>query len=265
MDDTTIDLSLLQVASIYGLLCVPLFLAWFFRLGLLKSMAVAVLRMSVQLFLVGLYLKVLFDVNSAALSLLWMVAMLAVADFSIVSNAGLSLRRFLPLVFVGVSVTSLGVTLFFVSLVIRPEPFYDARYMIPIFGMILGNCMRGNVLAMERFYRGIRDREKEFVTRQMLGASLGEAAAPYMKLALSAAVGPQVATMATMGIVSLPGMMTGQVLGGSMPMAAIKYQVAIMISIFTVMVSGALLNILLSRRMAFDRYGMLRQDIFARQ
>jgi putative ABC transport system permease protein len=101
------------------------------------------------------------------------------------------------------------------------------------------------------------------MTYLMLGASLREAVRPYLRDAIKAAVNPSVATMATMGIVSLPGMMTGQILGGAMPTTAIKYQIGIMICIFTAMVVAALVNILLSLPVAFDDHQRLKEDIFA--
>jgi putative ABC transport system permease protein len=122
--------------------------------------------------------------------------------------------------------------------------------------------MRGNVIALERFYSGIRQNEKEFITYQMLGASLSEATRPYWRSAMRAAIAPSLSTMATIGIVSLPGMMTGQILGGSTPITAIKYQIAIMICIFSSMIISAACNILLTNRAAFNAYGMLKQDIF---
>ena len=126
-----------------------------------------------------------------------------------------------------------------------------------------GNCLRSNVLSLERFYSGIRKNENEFMTYLMLGATLREAVRPYLRDAIKAAVNPSIATMATMGIVSLPGMMTGQILGGAMPMTAIKYQIGIMICIFTAMVVAALVNILLSLPVAFDDHQRLKEDIFA--
>jgi len=258
----TVDLNWLQMAAIYSLALVPLFLIWRLRLGLLTQTLVAGVRMSVQLLLVGLYLNVLFEWENVWLNAAWMIVMITVANFSILKQSGLRRRRFMPITLAGTTVVSVGVTMFFVAVIIRPDPILGARYLIPIFGMVLGNCIRGNVLSLERFYHGIRQREKEYVTRLMLGANPSEATEPFMVESLRAALGPHLAVMATMGIVSLPGMMTGQILGGSAPLIAIKYQIAIMICIFTVMLAGSALNIYLSRKVAFDPCGTLRQDIF---
>ncbi|RKX33991.1 MAG: ABC transporter permease [Verrucomicrobia bacterium] len=218
--------------------------------------------MTVQLLFVGLYLKYLFQLNNPFVSLLWLAVMMVVANVSILNKAGLKRSLFFWRSLTGVVASTMLVSGWFILVAIRPDPVYDARYLIPIVGMVLGNCLRSNVLSLERFYSGIRKNENEFMTYLMLGATLREATRPYLRDAVKAAVNPSIATMATMGIVSLPGMMTGQILGGAMPITAIKYQIGIMICIFTAMTVAAFVNILLSLPVAFDDHQRLRQDIF---
>jgi putative ABC transport system permease protein len=258
------ELSPWMLVATYSMLLVPLALILHFRLGLVRETLIAIVRMSVQLTLVGLYLSVLFELNSIPLNLLWFVVMLAVANSAILRQAKLSPRRFFLITFFGVSFATAGVSSLFVLAILR-SPLGDARYLIPIFGMVLGNCMRSNVTSLERFYSTLRDREKEYATYLMLGATPIEASRPYFRAALRAAVAPHVSTMATMGVVSLPGMMTGQILGGSDPSTAIQYQLAIMICIFTAMMLTTSLNLLLSSRVAFDEYGVLRDDVFSKR
>lgn len=95
----------------------------------------------------------------------------------------------------------------------------------------------------------------------MLGASRGEAVQPFLREAVKAAINPTVAGMATMGLVSLPGMMTGQILGGADPWVAVKYQIAIMLCIFTSTALAALLNLRLSIHLAFNAFDGLREDL----
>jgi putative ABC transport system permease protein len=258
----TIDISLSGMLLMYALLAVPLAIFRFCGLRLGRETLASVLRMTVQLVLVGIYLKYIFELNRLWIIGLWITVMLLVANWNVLEKARLRRRPFFPFTLVGITAGTLAVTAYFVFLVLRPTPFYDARYLIPITGMILGNCLRGNVISLERFYSGIRKNQKEFVTYLMMGAALPEAVRPYLRDALQAAVSPMLATVATMGIVSLPGMMTGQILGGAFPVVAIKYQIAIMICIFTVMTASALLNILLSMKIAFNPYHVLREDIF---
>ncbi len=258
----TADLSLFAMISMYALMLIPLAIFFYLQLGMIRETLVAMARMTVQLVLVGLYLKYIFQLNNPFVSLLWVVVMLVVANFSILNKAGLKPALFFWRSMVGVAGSTLFVSGWFVLVAIRPEPIYDARYIVPIIGMILGNCLRSNVLSLERFYSGIRNNEHEFMTYLLLGATLREATLPHLRTAVKSAINPSVATMATMGIVSLPGMMTGQILGGAMPITAIKYQIGIMICIFTAMTVAALVNILLSLPIAFDDHQRLRPEIF---
>jgi len=258
----TADLSIGAMISMYALMLIPLAILFYLQLGIIRETLIAMVRMTVQLVLVGLYLKYIFQLNSPAVSLLWVAVMLVVANLSILNKAGLKRGLFFWRSLAGVAGSTLFVSGWFILIAIRPDPLYDARYLIPITGMILGNCLRSNVLSLERFYSGIRKNENEFMTYLMLGANLREAVRPYLRDAVKAAINPSVATMGTMGIVSLPGMMTGQILGGALPMTAIKYQIGIMICIFVAMVIAAFLNILLSLPVAFDDHQRLKQNIF---
>ena len=259
----TVDLSSPSLLWMYALMLVPLGIFLYLRLGVARALLIGMARMSVQLVLVGLYLKYIFQLNNPAVSLLWVAVMLVVANLAVLSKAGIRRGVFFWRSLAAMAGSTLFVSGWFILVAIRPEPLYDARYMVPIVGMVLGNCLRGNVLSLERFYSGIRQNENEFTTYLMLGATLREAIRPYLRRALKAAVNPSIATMATMGIVSLPGMMTGQILGGALPMEAIKYQISIMICIFTAMVAASLANILLSLPVAFDDHQRLREDIFS--
>jgi putative ABC transport system permease protein len=258
----TVDLSIPSLLSMYALMLVPMAVLLYLRIGLTRQTLLAAARMTLQLFLVGLYLKYIFQLNNLFVSLAWVLIMIVTANLSILQKAGLKRRLFFWRSFAGTALSTLFAAGWFILVAIRPEPAYDARYMVPIVGMILGNCLRGNVLSLERFYSGIRKNENEFMTYLLLGASLREAIRPHLREALRATINPSLATMATVGIVSLPGMMTGQILGGAMPMEAIKYQIGIMICIFTAMVVAAFVNIMLTLPIAFDDHQRLQQEMF---
>ncbi|MDF7807338.1 ABC transporter permease [Pontiellaceae bacterium B12219] len=257
-----VEMDILSTVSMYALLLIPIGIFIWLQLGLVKETILAAIRMTVQLVLVGLYLKYVFQLNNGFVNLVWVAVMMVAANVSVLGKSGLKRKLFFWRTLAGITVSTLIVSGWFILVAIRPDPFYDARYMVPIIGMILGNCQRSNVLSLERFYSGIRKNEHEFMTYLMLGATLKEAVAPYLRIALKSCINPSLASMATMGIVSLPGMMTGQILGGAMPMEAIKYQIGIMLCIFTSMVIAALVNILLSLPVAFDDYQRLKPEIF---
>ena len=97
--------------------------------------------------------------------------------------------------------------------------------------MLLGNSLTGIIISINAFYRGIQDDESAYFQRLSLSASRKEALLPYYKNAIAASLNPTIASLETMGLVALPGMMTGQILGGSSPIVAIKYQIAIILAI----------------------------------
>lgn len=261
----TLDIELPQMALLYGLSLLPWLLLWLIGLRLSRDIAISILRMSIQLALVGTYLKMLFDLNSPWLNGLWILMMLLVADFSILRRAGLKAHYFALATFTAIAFSILFSTAYLVILVIQPTHFYDARYIVPLSGMILGNCLQGNVIALERFYSVLRKNENEYATFLMLGATRWEAVSPYFRDAIKAAINPTVAGMATMGLVSLPGMMTGQILGGSEPWLAVKYQIAIMICIFTSTTMASIINLKLSLNIAFNAFDVLRDEVIEKR
>ena len=257
----TLDIGLPQMALLYGLCVLPWILLWLIGLRLSRDIGISLLRMSLQLALVGIYLKTLFTLNNPWLNGLWILVMLIVADITILKRAGLKARYFALATFTAIASSILFSTAYLVILVIQPTHFYDARYIVPLAGMILGNCLQGNVIALERFYSALRKNENEYATFLMLGATRWEAVRPYFRDAIKAAINPTIASMGTMGLVSLPGMMTGQILGGSEPWLAVKYQIAIMICIFTSTTIASIINLKLSLKIAFNAFDVLKDEV----
>ena len=257
----TLDIALPKMALLYGLCLLPGLMIWLIGLRIHRDIGISILRMSIQLTLVGIYLKTLFNLNNPYLNGIWILMMLVVADFSILRRAGLKARYFALATFTAITLSILFSTAYLVILVIQPTHFYDARYIVPLAGMILGNCLQGNVIALERFYSSISKNEDEYVTFLTLGATRWEAVRPYFRDAIKAAINPTIASMATMGLVSLPGMMTGQILGGSEPWLAVKYQIAIMLCIFTSTTIACIINLKLSLNIAFNAFDVLKEEV----
>jgi UDP-glucose/iron transport system permease protein len=256
------DLDILQLAILFGMLLIPMALFAWLGLKLVQDTLVSVARMTGQLVFVGLYLKYLFEWNNPWLNGLWIMMMILLANTTTLKRAGLRMRRFFWVSLASIMGGTLFMVAVFAFIVVRPTPFYDARYLIPMTGMLLGNCLRGNILVLERFFSTVRRQRSEYLSYLLMGATLREAVRPYLREALNAGLAPTVATMMTIGLVSLPGMMTGQMLGGSVPLVAIKYQIVIMLGIFITQTLSAVLNVHLSMGAAFDSYQMLRKDVF---
>lgn len=262
MTSTDIDISPWHLALSYALLVIPLAVILWTRAPLLRSSVVAVLRMTVQLLLVGFYLQVVFALDSFWLTGLWLLIMVVVADVSIVQGCGLHLRRFIVPLFIGLAIGTVVPLFYFVGVVLQKPNLLEAQFAIPIGGMILGNCLRANIVGIKGFYESIRTREKAFLHALAQGARLAEAVRPYLRDAVEAALAPTVATMATIGLVALPGMMTGVILAGAPPMAAIKYQIVIMLAIFSGTALTVVIAIGLTMRSSFNAFGVLDRSIF---
>ncbi len=245
----------------YAMLIFPLSILLWKSVPLVGKSLTAIARMTVQLLFVGLYLQVLFEWNHPLVTLAWLVVMLMVADGAILRGCGLKLSTFAPGLLGSLLVGTALPLVFFVGVILWHPDLLDARLVIPIAGMIMGNCMSADIIGVRSFYSSVASGPKAYRLRLAQGATLREATGPYLKEALRASLAPTVARTATIGLVSLPGMMTGQMLGGAEPMTAIMYQIAIMIAIFTGTSITVLLAIVLTRPSAFDDCGMLREGI----
>ena len=254
------DLSWLGIAIAFVPLLGSLVVFRLLRLRLAGRMVWTMGRMAAQLALVGVYLTYLFKYNHPVLNIAYILLMAAVANAAMLRNSGLTFKLYaatLPALLIAL----FSVLGFYTMLVFQPHPFYDARYLIPIAGMLLGNSMSRTIVTLERFYSSLRAHPDEYAAYLTMGATVREASMPFLRSAYMAGIAPNLASYATMGLVALPGMMTGQILGGSSPSVAIKYQIAIILAIFAATELATLLCVWLSQRRSFDDFGFLRQDV----
>ncbi|NOX16766.1 MAG: ABC transporter permease [Chlorobi bacterium] len=258
----TIDISIFSLALTFILLALPAALSLIFGFNLIKSLFYSVARMSVQLILIGFFLKYLFEWNNAIINLLWLTVMILTAVYSAVKSSEIKTGKIFAPVFISFSFATF-IVIFYLNIVVIPiENVFDARYLIVLGGMLLGNSLRGNIVGISAFYKNIRKESKEYLYKLSLGATLYEALLPYFRDSVRLALQPTLAAMATMGIVALPGMMTGVLLGGASPETAIKYQIVIMIAIVTSTILSVVLTILTTIRICFDKFGVLQPDVF---
>jgi len=246
----------------YALLIFPLAFILYYRVKLLKSLTVSVLRLTIQLLLVGLYLQVVFKLNAWWLNLAWLGVMLLAADASLVNASRLKLPRFALPIFGSLLIGTGIPLLYLLAVIIRLPNIMDARYFIPIAGMIMGNSLRADIVGLSSFYSSLQTEERVYLLALAQGACRREAVRPFLQRAYTASLSPTLATMATIGIVSLPGMMTGIILGGTDPFIAIKYQIAIMMAIFSGTAIAVILGMVLTLNISFNRLGVLDPAIF---
>ncbi|MDR2037909.1 MAG: ABC transporter permease [Bacteroidales bacterium] len=256
--NSTIDISYTGFIFGFLLLLVPVYFLYYFRTGLVKDTLVAAGRMTLQLFLVGFYLEYLFQWNLWWVNVLWVLVMISVASFTILKRTRLPLKQLFPSICVSLLCSIAVIDTYFMGVVVQLEHVFEARYFIPVSGMILGNMLSANVLALNSFFGSI-ERERQYYFYMLgNGATHNEALAPFIREAIVKSFNPTIASMAVMGLISLPGAMTGQILGGSSPGTAIKYQIMLMITIFASSLIAVLFSMWLCKRQAFDRFGIRR-------
>ena len=260
MNATIIDLSLWNLITVYSLLLMSIGLAHLLKAGQSKDLFWSGLRMFVQLLVVGYVLHLVFSLESALPVLLILIVMLGFAVQTIGARVQTKMPHFYRVVGTAILFGCGGMTFFFCTLVIGLEPWYDPRYLIPLAGMVIGNSMTGASLAVERLAAGFQERREEIETSLCLGSSVQVAAEPVVSSAFRAALIPSINAMAAMGLVFLPGMMTGQILSGTEPLIAVKYQIAIMCVITGSVSITTFLILRLGYRSYFTSYQSLRED-----
>ena len=260
MTASIIDLSLWDLVTVYSLLLMSIGLAHLLKAGQSKDLFWSGLRMFVQLLVVGYVLHLIFALETPLPVLLILIVMVGFAVQTIGARVKTKMPHFYRVVGTAILFGCGGMTFFFCSLVIGLEPWYDPRYLIPLAGMIIGNSMTGASLAVERLTAEFRERRDEIETGLCLGGSIQTVSETAVSSAFRAALIPSVNAMAAMGLVFLPGMMTGQILSGTEPLIAVKYQIAIM-CVITGSVSLTTFFILkLGYRAYFTPYQSLRED-----
>lgn len=252
-----------QLLWLILLLGPPLILSWFFELGQNKQILWASLRMTLQLLAIGALLHWIFAMEHWSLVMAYVAAMTAIAGYTASKRTDCGYRGLVLDALTSIAASAWFVGAFALFLIIKPSPWYSPQYVIPLVGMILGNTLNGFTLGMNRFLESCRDHRTEIEATLAMGGSRWEAARPWFSRALSMGLIPIVNTMMISGLVSLPGMMTGQILGGVSPLEAVKYQVVIMILILSSTCLGTMLMLMRGfhrlftpeHRFLFDRLG----------
>lgn len=224
---TVLALSWLDLALASALVLVAMAISAWQRLGLVRGFAIGAVRATVQLIAVGYVLSFLIATRRWYLVLATLLVMLLAATVTatdrqkwgraslfVISGAGMLLGAGITLAYVDAVVLSL-------------HPWYDPQYLIPLFGMIIGNSMTAAALAAERLNAEMELRRGEVESYLALGASPARASAEPVRRSLVAAMIPTLNMLMVVGLVSLPGMMTGQVIAGSSPLTAVRYQIVV--------------------------------------
>jgi putative ABC transport system permease protein len=241
--DSLIRLDLTDFVLAVALMAIAIGLSAWQRLGLEWSLAIATARTVLQLFVVGAILDIVFQLDNPWAVLAVVLVMLTIAALVSRNRIGKKIPRVLPLVWVAIFVST-AFTLSYVNLlIVQPQRWYEPQYIIPLAGIILGTAINGAAIAGERLVSTINASQLEIETHLSLGATPQQAVAQYRKDAIRAGLIPILNQMMVIGIVTLPGIITGQILSGVSPLDAASYQILVMFMLaFTNLVTAILVT-----------------------
>lgn len=227
-----IELGFGQMAAAYIFIVILLMIVKMRRIHREKEIIISTLRMTIQLILTGFILAYLFERPHPLYTLIVIALMEVFAIYNVSQRIKAKTSRALrKIIIISMLAGTLSSLLFFVFVVIQVSPWYDPRYFIPIAGMLIGNAMTGIPLGMTRLVDDMYSQRHLIESALMMGASPKVACKQIVDNAFDSAILPTINSMVGMGIVFLPGMMTGQILSGTHPTTAIAYQIAIMLGI----------------------------------
>jgi len=230
------------------------------ELGLERALGLGAARAALQLFAIGYALRLLFTTERASVVLLALTGMWLVAALTSTQRLqhGPTARQLFPYAFMAIGAGACIALAPVLLFVIAPHPWFDARYFIPIGGMMLSSAMNVVAQVFERLFAGAANDAATLEQLLALGATPKQALAPYVTSALRAALIPTINGLVSVGLVALPGMMTGQILSGVDPEQAVRYQVVIMYQLVAVAAASGFAAAQFARHLLFTRDARLR-------
>lgn len=227
-----INLSIVQLLYAYFFILLVLGLVRYKGINRERDILISCLRMTIQLSLVGYILIYIFDNPSPFITLVIILVMEIFSIYTIIKRLKHKVsREFKNIIIISVLLGTTTCLFYFLFIVIRIKPWYDPQYFIPISGMLLGNSMTAIALGANNLLEQMNSKRDFIEGALILGATPKEASKEIVGSSFDSALTPTINSMLGMGIVFLPGMMTGQILSGTSPVTAISYQIAVMLGI----------------------------------
>jgi putative ABC transport system permease protein len=220
-------------------------------LKLEKDLLVGTVRTFVQLFLLGYILLFIFELDNAAWVLAIFGFMIVFAAWEIRSRVKEKRVAFFWPLLVSMAISYVLVSYMVTAIVVGVTPWWKPQYFIPLGGMVIGNSMNAIAIALERLLGELRKRRLEVEAMLCLGADYKEASKDILSTAMRAGMIPSINSMMAVGIVFIPGMMTGQILAGADPLQAVRYQIVVMVMLVGSTAIGSLLVVYLVRKRCF--------------
>lgn len=246
-----VQIQLWQFALIYLLLLVIAFVMKKCHINQTKLLIVASMRMTVQLVIAGLVLTYIFENPKPIFTVFYIALMIGFTIYRVLSKNKQINKRFKIVIALSIGASGILIILFFICIVVG-ESLFNPQYVIPISGMLMGNTMTGVSLGVKTFRESLDGQRNRINALMCIGAPPKNILLPFVNQSLETAILPTLNSMVGMGIVSLPGMMTGQILSGTIPTTAILYQIAIMIAISAVICLSCFGSLYLGYKTLYD-------------
>jgi putative ABC transport system permease protein len=262
---TPIHLRTLDLAIAAALVLASAAMSLLLNLGVHRQLLWSACRMVFQLLLVGLVLRLVFRSGSPLLTVGIVVLMIAAAAREVAARPNERLRGWATLRIGAIVVSASSIATVAVALLtaIRPVPWFDPRYAIPLMGIVLGSVLNSASLGLDSFLGGVASSRAAIEARLALGATAREAFAPLVASSIRRGLIPLINQMSAAGIITLPGIMTGQLLAGMDPLEAVKYQILLLLLLTGAGVAAATGAVYLAARSVTDERQRLRLDRLA--
>ncbi|MGL5675619.1 MAG: ABC transporter permease [Cellulosilyticaceae bacterium] len=236
-----------------GLMLIPILISYKEKLGLEKDILISVVRAVIQLVIVGYVLDSIFGMNNPVVMMLLVGVMGMNASLNIVKR-GKQIKHVFWISFMSImsgAFITLSILVFSGAIGFRPDE------IIPVSGMIISNAMVAVGLSYRSLQSSFELRRAEVETKLSLGASVKQSAKEILRESIKIAITPTIDSAKTLGIVALPGMMTGLILGGASPIVAVKFQIMVTFMI----ISSSSIATLMATYLAYKSFYNKRQQL----
>ena len=220
-------------------------------LGLERDLLIGTVRTFVQLFLLGYLLKIIFNLQGPFLILILFGFMILFAAWTVRGRVRDRQLSFFWPIFASMIISYFLVSFMVTALIVGVKPWWKPQYFIPLGGMVIGNSMNAIAIALERLLNDLRTNRNVVEMMLSIGADYREASREQVREAMKAGMIPSINSMMAVGVVFIPGMMTGQILVGADPLVAIRYQIVVMVMLVGSTTISTLSAVLLVRKLCF--------------
>ncbi|WP_227670343.1 ABC transporter permease [Psychrobacter maritimus] len=252
-DNMQIVLTYADIALASSLIIIVLVVSWFLRLRLTKTLVIAAVRTVIQLSFIGLILAWIFAREQWYEVLIILTIMTLIAGSAAKNRVKRTYKGLLIDTLIAVSTSAVLVTVIAINLILQVQPWYTPQFVIPILGLILGNSLTAISLTSNQLIENLHGQQGRIEMMLSLSAKPFEAVHEQIRAAIINGMTPTLNSMLVVGIVSLPGMMTGQILAGADPTQAVRYQIVTMFLICVSSTLGCTISALLIYRRFFNK------------